>query len=125
MTFKSTVLTALMALGVSATVQAECSYPQVPAAAPSGATANESELVAAIQDMKRFNAEITAYAACVDQEADAQIAAGGTVISADQIKKLRSEAARLHNASVDDLQRRADALNAQVKIYKARTPAKS
>jgi hypothetical protein len=124
MNFKLTTLLTLIALGASAAATAECTYPQVPDAAPSGATATEPALVAAIQDMKRFNAEITAYTTCVDQDADAQVTAGGTVISSDQIKKIRGDAAKQHNASVDDLQKRADALNAQVKIYKARASAK-
>ncbi|MDB6061970.1 MAG: hypothetical protein JWM78_2073 [Verrucomicrobiaceae bacterium] len=124
MNFKLTTLFAMMTLSLSAAVHAECTYPQVTAAAPSGATATEPELVAAIQDMKRFNTEITAYATCVDQEADAQIAAGGSVLSADQIKKIKAESAQKHNAGVDDLQKRADALNAQVKIYKARPATK-
>jgi len=124
MKFKSTALFAAMALTLSAAVNAECTYPQVPAAAPNGATVAQADLAAAIQDMKRFNAEITAYTACVDQEASDQIAAGGTVISADQIKKIKAESAQKHNAGVDDLQKRADALNAQVRIFKARPAAK-
>ena len=124
MNLKLSSLLALTLMSIGLSAHAECTYPKAPANTPDGKTATQAELVAAIQDMKRYNTEITAYAACVDQEADAQIAAGGTVISADEIKKIKADSAEKHNAGVDDLQKRADALNAQIKLYKTLHPAK-
>jgi hypothetical protein len=122
MKFKSTACLALLTLGLSAGVSAECTYPKIPADTPNGATATETELVAAVTDLKRFDKEINSYAACIDQAASAQIAAGGTVLSGDEIKRIKTESAKKHNDSVDDLQKRAAELNAQIKVFKARTP---
>lgn len=120
MSFKSATCIALLTLGLSTLAHAECTYPKIPSAAPNGATATETELVAAVKDMKRFDTEINAYTACIDEEASAQIAAGGKILSDDDSKKIKTEAAQKHNSSVDDLQKRANELNAQITIFKAR-----
>jgi len=99
-------------------VYADCSYPKAPESAPNGSTATEAEMVAAMQTFKKYDAEVTTYLKCLDDEANAGIAAAGD--DADVAKRIKSVATTKHNAAIDELQSRADDFNVQLKAYKAK-----
>jgi hypothetical protein len=101
-------------------VHADCTYPPLPGSPPDGNTVSKPDLVAALHDMKRFNADIDTYTACIDKEADDKVAAGGPDMKPEQVKRIRDEATAKHNSAVDDVQRRANDLNMQVLVFKAR-----
>jgi hypothetical protein len=71
-----------------------------------------------MQAFKQYNADITAYVKCLDDEANARIVEAGD--NADVVKRIKSVTTTRHNAAIDELQSRADDFNAQLKAFKAK-----
>jgi hypothetical protein len=92
--------------------QAECTYPKAPVSIPNGATASESDMVTAMKAFKVYNEEVTAFGACLDEEAKN---AGGAQAMAVKTMKAKKVA-----AAQDELQNNAKAFNEQVRVFKAR-----
>lgn len=115
-----TAIAAVLAAGfaLAAPAHAECAYPKAPDSTPNGSTATEAEMIAGMQAFKKYDAEITAYLKCLDEEANARIVQAGD--NADQVKQIKAIAAKKHNAAIDELQARADEFNAQLRAYKAK-----
>jgi hypothetical protein len=108
----------LLAASMSGTAFAECAYPKNPDSPPNGATATEAEMVAGMQAYKKYDAEVSAYLACLDTEANAKITeAGDNKELAGQIKSITS---KKHNAAIDELSARAEEFNSQLRAYKAK-----
>jgi hypothetical protein len=106
--FSSALVLGLLAL----TAQADCPYPKAPAAIPSGSSASEPEMIAAMQAFKTYNDEVKAFQACLDGEAKA--GSGHTIqFKTMQAKKLA--------AAVEELEVKAKAFNEQVRIFKAKS----
>ncbi len=106
-------LAGVMAL-VCANAQADCVYPKAPATVPNGTTATEAEMAAAAGAFKQYNADVTAYLACLQDETAAK-SAGVSTGQALQIKSMQS---KKHNSAVDDLESNVARFNEQVRAFK-------
>ncbi len=114
-------LTLVLALGAAATAQADCTYPRAPDKIPDGATATKDEMVAAKNDVSRYNNEMNAYLDCIKLEIqaipkDAKMSKDDKA-KADAQEKLLDQK---NNAAVDELQSVASRFNEQLKIWKAK-----
>jgi uncharacterized protein YfkK (UPF0435 family) len=107
---------ALLAWLATASAQAACIYPRPPEDIPDGATASYEQMVSAQQAVKQFDADVTAYNACLDMELQSLLAnpelddARKAELQAMQVKK--------NNAAVDEAQAVADRFNEQLRAYK-------
>jgi hypothetical protein len=90
------------------TAFAECSLPPAPSKVPDGSTAAEAEMVAAMQTLKRYDADVTTYLKCLEFEAK-------------QNRITKDEQSRKHNTAVDLLQSVAAKFNEQVRVFKAKS----
>lgn len=105
---------AVAAAVFSLSAQAECVYPKAPASIPNGATASETEMVAAMQAFKQYDNDVNAYGQCLEEETKAK--AAGTA----QLMQLKTLQTKKLNAAVAELQERAKAFNEQVRTFKAK-----
>ncbi|MDY0065952.1 MAG: hypothetical protein RBS02_06175 [Steroidobacteraceae bacterium] len=108
------VAVAAFALAAPFAAQAECPFPKAPASIPDGKTANEAEMVAAMNAFKAYNEAVTAFGVCLEEETKAK--AAGTA----QLMQLKTMQTKKHNAAVAELQEKAAKFNEQVRIFKAR-----
>jgi hypothetical protein len=114
-------LTLVLALGAAATAQADCTYPRAPDKIPDGATASKDEMVAAKNDVSRYNNEMNAYLDCIKLEI--QALPKDAKMSKDDKAKAEAQEKLLdqkNNAAVDELQSVATRFNEQLKIWKAK-----
>jgi hypothetical protein len=114
-------LTLVLALGAAATAQADCTYPRAPDKIPDGATASKDEMVAAKNDVSRYNNEMNAYLDCIKLEI--QAIPKDAKMSKDDKAKAEAQEKLLdqkNNAAVDELQSVATRFNEQLKIWKAK-----
>lgn len=86
-------------------VLAGCNAPIAPSRVPDGATASEAEMLAAMQTLRRYDGDVSAYVKCLEFEVKRQ-----RLTSVQQ--------ARLHNAAIDQLQQIADRFNDQLLVFK-------
>jgi hypothetical protein len=109
MTRSRTLTLALVAgLAFSGTAFAECSLPPAPSKVPDGSTAAEAEMIAAMQTLKRYDADVTTYLKCLDFEAR-------------QNRVSKEEQSRKHNTALEQLQSIAAKFNEQVRVFKAKS----
>jgi hypothetical protein len=116
-------LTLVFALGAAVEAQADCTYPRAPDHLPDGATASKDEMIAAKNDVSRYNNEMTAYLDCIKLEIqaiprDAKMSKDDKA-KADAQEKLLDQK---NNAAVDELQGIATRFNEQLRIWKAKNP---
>lgn len=105
---------------LTATAQAECTYPKAPANLPDGASATQEQMVEGMKTVKEYNNQVTTYLGCLDQEMDARIEAAGPDAPAEQIEQIKAIHTKRHNAAVEELEQTANRFNEQVKTFKAR-----
>jgi predicted outer membrane protein len=112
---RASQLASVLAFSLAAfTAQADCPYPKAPASVPSGSTATEPEMLAAMQAFKTYNEEVKAFQACLDAESKDKAASGGQTM---QFKTMQSKKLA---AAVEELESKAKAFNEQVRIFKAK-----
>lgn len=109
-------LTLLAALGATG-AQAACIYPRAPENIPDGSTATLEQMVAAQQAVKQFDADITAYNACLDMELQSLLADPN--LDEARRNELRAMQVKKNNAAVDEAQAVADRFNEQLRAFKA------
>src|SRR5580704_9646745 len=114
-------LTLVLALGAAATAQADCTYPRAPDKIPDGATASKDEMVAAKNDVSRYNTEMNAYLDCIKLEIqaipkDSKMSKDDKAKAEEQEKMLTQK----NNAAVDELNGVVGRFNEQLKIFKAK-----
>ncbi len=115
---RTVALVATLALATIPNALADCVFPKAPEQVPDGKTASESEMISAMTVFKQYNADVTAYSACLEKETAEKIRdAGGATSAIIQIKSLQ---AKKNNVAVDELQKKATDFNEQVRIFKAR-----
>jgi hypothetical protein len=115
-------LTLVYALGSAVHAQATCAYPRAPDALPDGKTATKEQMIAAKNDVSRYNTYMNAYLDCIKLELDAATPKDPTKLSADEKKKAEEQEKILtqkNNAAVDELQAVVGRFNEQLKAYKA------
>lgn len=106
---------AVIAIAFAANVaQADCAFPKPPTTIPDGKTASEAEMMEAMNTFKAYNADVTAFGACLEQETKEK--AAGTA----QLMQMKTMQSKKINAAVEELQAKAKLFNEQVRIYKAR-----
>ena len=116
-------LTLVFALGSAAHAQATCTYPRAPAAIPDGNTASKEEMIAAKNEVGRYNTEMNAYLDCIKLEIDAATPKDPSKLSKDEKAKAAEQEKILtqkNNAAVDELQTIVGRFNDQLKAYKAK-----
>lgn len=114
---KTTLLSlSLIAALAASAAQAACIYPRAPESVPDGATATYDQMVAAQQAVKKFDADVTAYNACLDMELQAIMA--NPEIDDARKAELASMQVKKNNAAVDEAQSVADRFNEQLRAYK-------
>ena len=116
-------LTLVFALGSAAHAQATCTYPRAPDAIPDGNTASKEEMIAAKNEVQRYNTEMNAYLDCIKLEMDSAVPKDTSKLSPDEKKKAEEHEKMLvqkNNAAVDELQANVGRFNEQLKIFKAK-----
>jgi hypothetical protein len=95
---------------------AACIYPHPPEGMPDGKTATFDEMVAAQKVVRQFDADITAYTACLDMELQSALANP----ELDDARKadLQSMEVQKNNAAVDEAQSVVDRFNEQLRAFK-------
>ena len=119
-------LTLVLALGSAAYAQADCTYPRAPDSIPDGNTASKEEMIAAKNDVARYNTEMNAYLDCIKLEIDAATPKDPSKLSKDEKAKAEEQEKILtqkNNAAVDELQTIVGRFNDQLKAYKAKHAA--
>jgi len=96
-----------LACAASLPARAECVLPPAPSKIPDGSTANEQEMLTAMQTLKEYNSDVETYTKCLEFEAK-------------QNRLSRAEEERMHNAAIDTLQKIANKFNEQVRTFKAK-----
>ena len=82
-------LTLVFALGSAAHAQADCTYPRAPDSIPDGNTASKEEMIAAKNEVSRYNTEMNAYLDCIKLEIDAATPKDPSKLSKDEKAKAR------------------------------------
>jgi hypothetical protein len=100
------------------TAGAECLYPEASGPIPDGKNATEEEMVNAMQSLKQYDSDVTAYLSCLEMETSARIEAAGEDMTEDQVTQLRAIQVKKHNAAVEALESRATQFNEQVRKFK-------
>jgi hypothetical protein len=116
-------LTLVFALGSAAHAQATCTYPQAPGAIPDGNTASKEEMIAAKNDVSRYNSQMNAYLDCIKLEINAATPKDPSKLSKDEKAKAEEQEKILtqkNNSAVDELQAVVGRFNDQLKAYKAK-----
>jgi hypothetical protein len=103
----------LVVLGI-APAHAACTAPDVAIQIPNGLTATLDEMKAAQAAVKTANAAVSDYTACLQQEQNDKIAAGGDK------NKIQKEYAKRNDEAIDKLQQVVDKFNAELRAYKGR-----
>ena len=119
-------LTLVFALGSAAQAQATCTYPRTPDALPDGNTASKEQMIAAKNEVQRYNTEMNAYLDCIKLEIDAATPKDPSKLSKDDKAKAEQQEKVLtqkNNAAVDELQAVVGRFNEQLKAYKAKHAA--
>jgi hypothetical protein len=119
---KNRILSGLLLAGLltAGAAGAECVYPKAPSNVPDGATATQEQMVEGMKGVKEYNAAVTEYLGCLEQEMNARVQAAGTDAPPDQIEQIKAIHNKRHNAAVEELEAHAARFNEQVKVYKAR-----
>src|SRR5690349_1084944 len=98
----------ILALGLctpGAPSWAGCVLPAAPSKIPSGNQATETEMMAALQTLKRYNVDVSNYLKCLEFEAQ-------------QNRLTRYDQAVRHNAAIDSLESIAGQFNEQLRVFK-------
>lgn len=98
---------ALLATLVAGPALADCTLPAAPTRIPDGSTAAEPEMIAAMQTLKRYDADVTTYLKCLEFEAK-------------QKRLAKDEQERRHNEALGTLQTIAAKFNEQVRVFKSK-----
>lgn len=93
---------------------ADCTAPSDALVIPNGAEATKAEMIAAQTAVKALNEAVRAYTACLKQEEDAKVAAGG------DRGKLHEGYVKLDNDEINRLQQVANKFNEELRAYKAK-----
>lgn len=112
----------IIAVLCSGPALAACLTPAGNVVVPDGNSATREQMVAAQRAVKAYDADVKTYAACLQNEHDAEIAKGGTTLTEADRAALGKRYANLQNVEVDKLQKVADQFNASLKAFKAKNP---
>jgi hypothetical protein len=121
---KTLLSLALIAASVAAgPAFAACTYPKAPEKIPDGNTATLDEMLAAQRAVKAFDAAITTYQGCLEQENSSALAANPEMTEEQKAERLKILGQK-QNAAVDEAQALADRFNAQIRVYREKNAKK-
>ncbi len=112
------VIAILAALGAT-TAAAACIYPRPPESLPDGLNATYDEMVQGQAKVKAFDADVTAYNACLQMEME-MLLAGNPDLDDARRAEIAAMYAKKNNAAVDEVQAVADRFNEQLRAFKSR-----
>jgi hypothetical protein len=121
---KAFVLITAIALYGAGAAHGACSYPRAPGKLPDGNTATMEEMVEAQKAVRKYDADINAYIACLKLEHEQQLAKDADALTEDQKKYMARLQVQKHNAAIDELETVAMRFNEQVKVFKAKNEKK-
>ncbi|HKE45153.1 MAG TPA: hypothetical protein VKB41_11525 [Steroidobacteraceae bacterium] len=129
-TSKLAALAALTLLASAA--KAACTYPTAPTNIPDGNTATRDEMIAAKNEVGKYNEAITAYQNCLKLESDNSIAeldkqaAGKSDADKKALEEQKKEAERKlvekNNAALDEVTAVVERFNEQLRAYNKKNP---
>jgi hypothetical protein len=109
---------AVLASLAAVAAQALCIYPTAPDNIPvDGASATRDEMVAAMQSVKQFDADIAAYTACLDMEFKAALA-DPTLADEEKVRR-REMFVERNDAAVGHAEQVATRFNEQLRAFNA------
>ena len=98
----------------------DCGKPADPAAPPDGTSASKAQMLAAQQQIKAYDAGVTAYTKCVDAAAEHIVAQYQSFVPGSEINAVRSLDMKVHNAAVDQDTLLVGRFNQQLRIFLAK-----
>ena len=113
-------LALVAATAVAAPAFADCTAPTLTLSVPDGSKATKDEMLAAQRTIKELNVAVSEFTACLQNEKDAKIAAGGDKMSDSDRQRVSAEYNTRANAAVDKLQKLADKFNTERKAFLAK-----
>lgn len=119
---KNGIVSGLLLAGLLAAsaAGAECVYPKAPATMPDGATATKDQMVEGMKAVKAYNAQVTDYLTCLENDMNKRVEDLGADASPEAVEQIKAIHNKRHNAAVSELEEHAARFNEQVKTYKAR-----
>jgi hypothetical protein len=121
---KMLVSISVVALLGAGAAHAACTYPRAPQRIPDGNSASMEEMVEAQKAVRKYDADINAYVACLKLEHEQQLAQDSDALTEDQKKYMARLQVQKHNAAIDELETVAARFNEQVKVFKAKNEKK-
>jgi hypothetical protein len=107
MTLRKHLCAAAVACTISLPAFADCNLPPAPSKIPDGTSANEQEMISAMQTLKAYNGDVDVYLKCLEFETK-------------QNRLSSDEHAKKHNTAVTTLEKVAAKFNEQVRVFKAK-----
>ena len=111
----ATAVALSIGLVCAAPLRADCTYPKAPPAAPNGATATRDEMLASKGQLDKYQTEVNTYLACLEEDAKKRIAEAGD--NQDLVGQIQKQLSSRHNATLDELQTKADDFNTQLRAF--------
>jgi hypothetical protein len=107
-------------VGLAASAQAECVYPDQEVPMPDGTTATQQEMIDTQKAVKAYMADMEAYLACLKEE---HAAAMAEISEEDTEAAAKREAmfTKRHDAAVDQMHLLGARFNEQVRAYKGQS----
>ena len=124
---KRLIALTLLAATFAVPAMADCTYPKAPAKIPDGNTAPLEDMQAAVKAVKEYDASMKAYQACLQLEqtdVESKMGKDGAPPTEEQKQKNAAIYTQKSIAADEELQGVAARLNEQIRIYKAKHPAK-
>ena len=110
---------AMFAAFGAAHAAAACIYPHPPENVPDGRSATYDEMVAGQTAVKAFDADVTAYNACLQMELESLLA--DPALDDQRRSEISAMYVKKNNAAVDEVQAVADRFNEQLRAFKDRS----
>jgi hypothetical protein len=113
----------ILACGLAAAqANAACDYPVAPGKFPDGSQASKEEMLAAKNQVVKYNADMETYLECIKSEYDAKVAAQADATPAQktEMEKVQNQK---HNAAVEEVTSVTERFNEQLRAYKAKLAA--
>jgi hypothetical protein len=105
---KRILLAVALAYAASLPAHADCVLPPAPSKIPDATTANEQDMISAMQTLKEYNGDVDTYTKCLEFEAK-------------QNRLSHMDEEKMHNNAVETLQKIAAKFNEQVRAFKAKS----
>jgi hypothetical protein len=120
---------------VAGFANATCTYPTAPTKMPDGATATRDDMIAAKNEVAKFNDAITAYQNCLKLESDSSMAeiekqaAGKGDDEKKKVEQQKQDAERMlvqkNNAALDEVTAVVERFNEQLRAYNKKNSGSS